>query len=120
MLIGRWNKSERRSLPQTMIEDYYTASPVIYSMTTDDWGTEPTWAAGSTIAAALNPASGREQYSAGRVTAYADYKLFCSDTVSLTDKQRIVSTEGTTFEVVFVKDTLNRGHHKKVLLIYAR
>ena len=103
-----------------MIEDYYTASPVIYSMTTGDWGTEPTWAAGSTIAAALNPASGREQYSAGRVTAYADYKLFCSDTVSLTDKQRIVSTEGTTFEVVFVKDTLNRGHHKKVLLIYAR
>lgn len=103
------------------IETYYTESPVIYSLTTSTgWGSEPTWTAGATIAAALNPSNGREQFSAGRVTAYADYKLYCSDTVSLTDKQRIVSTGGDTFEVAFVKDTFGMGHHKKVLLIYAR
>jgi len=102
------------------IETYYTESPVIYSMTTSTgWGNEPAWAVGATIAAAVNPASGREQYSAGRVTAYADYKMYCSDTVSLDVHDRIVYG-GDTFEVVFVKDTLNRGHHKKVLMIYAR
>ena len=102
------------------IETYYTQSPVIYSMTTSTgWGGEPAWSAGSTIAAAVNPSNGREQYSAGRVTAYADYKMYCSDTVSLDVNDRIVYG-GDTFEVVFVKDTLNKGHHKKVLLVYAR
>ncbi len=103
------------------IETYYTESPTIYSLTTSTgWAGEPSYTAGTTIKAALNPSAGREQYSAGRVTAYADYKLYCSDTVSLTAQQRVVSTGGDTFEVVFVKDTLGRGHHKKVLLIYAR
>ena len=103
-----------------MIDDYYTQSPVIYTQTTGDWGTEPTWGTPTTISAAVNPAGGHESFSAGGQTAFADYKLFCSDTVSLNDRQRVVSTEGTTFDVVFVKDTLNRGHHKKVLLVYAR
>lgn len=103
-----------------MIEDYYTESVVLYSQTTSTgWGSESGWSAGSTILAAVNPASGRESFTAGKDVAYADYKLYCSDTVSITDRQRVVYA-GDTYDVRFVKDTFDMGHHKKVLLTYAR
>ena len=103
-----------------MIEDYYTESAVIYSLTTSTgWGSETAFTAGSTISAAINPASGNERFSAGKVTEFADYKLYCSDTVSLNATQRIVYA-GSTFEVGFVKDTFDKSHHKKVMLRYAR
>ena len=103
-----------------MIENYYTESPVLYSQTTSTgYGSEPGWGTPTTIAAAVNPASGHETFVSGRDVAYADYKLYCSDTVSITVSNRVVYS-GDTFNVVFVKDTLNKGHHKKVLLQYVR
>ena len=102
------------------IEHYYTERPVIVSHTTSTgWSNEPGWGSATTIDAAVNPSDGNERFSAGKVTRYADYKMYCSDTVSIgvTDRVRY---GGDTFEAVFVKDTLNRGHHKKVLLVYAR
>ena len=102
-----------------MIEDYYTERPVIISQTTSTGWAEPGWGTPTTIDAAVNPASGNERFSAGKVTRFADYKMYCSDTVTLNVTQR-VRYGGDTFEVAFVKDTLNMGHHKKVLLVYAR
>ena len=102
------------------IETYYTESPVRYTLTTSTgWAGEPTWGTPTTFTAAINPSAGNERFTAGQNVDYADYKLYCSDTVSISVANRVVYS-GDTFEVVFVKDTLNRGHHKKVLLKYAR
>ena len=102
-----------------MIEDYYTESAVIYSLTSSTGWAEPSWTAGATISAAINPSVGNERFAAGKVTEFADYKLFCSDTVSINTTQRVVYA-GDTFEVGFVKDTFDMAHHKKVMLRYAR
>ena len=99
-----------------MIEDYYTESVGIYAQSTSTgWGSEPARTLSVTISAAMNPASGQESWAGGKQTAFIDWKLFCSDTVSIAVTDRVVYA-GDTMEVVFVKDTLDMGHHKRVLL----
>jgi len=102
-----------------MISDYYTQSVSLMSRTTGPvWGTETAWSTGTSAAkaAALNPVSGRELILGEKKTAQFDYKMFCSSTVSLDEKNRIKSTGGHIYDVVFVKDTLAKGHHKLVYL----
>jgi len=99
-----------------MISDYYTESAVVLSRSTSTgWGSAITYGSGSTIECAINPVAGLERFPAERRELMADYKLFCSDTVSIDETKR-VTYSGDTFDVVFVKDTLNMGHHKKVLM----
>ena len=102
-----------------MIENFYTESISIMSRTTSTgWNGEVAWTTSVSVEAfqaAINPMSGREVLSADKKTVLADYKLFCGDTVSFTERDRL--KWGTkTFDVVFVKDTFNMGHHKNVLL----
>ena len=100
-----------------MISDYYTETAVIYSISTSvGWNSEPQWTAGATVSAAINPSAGNERIAAGKETVFVNYKMYCSDTVSITEANRVVYA-GSTFDVVFVKDTLNMGHHKVVYLV---
>lgn len=95
------------------IGDYYTETAVYYSQATSTgWGSESGFTtAGTTFLAAINPVSGNVRIAAGRETLFADYKVFCSDTVSLANHDKVVYS-GDTYDCVFVKDTLNKGHHK--------
>ena len=102
-----------------MISDYYTESVSRMTRSTASaWNTETAWSTSASVQAfdaAVNPISGVERIAGGRTQLMADYKMFCSDTVTLTEKDR-VKWGSKTFDVVFVKDTLDMGHHKKVLL----
>jgi head-tail adaptor len=99
-----------------LISDYYTESVSIVSEATSTaWGSEPVWGTGTTIVAAMNPVSGDERFVAGYGVAFATWKMFCSDTVSISVSNRVIYS-GSSYDVVFVKDTLNRGHHKMILL----
>ena len=107
------------------ITRYYTETVVLYSPTTATsstststwaWGTEPGWStAPTTIKAAVNPTSGRVAFAGEKETLFAGYKLFCSDTVALAAHDKAVYA-GSTYDVIFVKDTLDRGHHKLAYL----
>lgn len=103
-----------------MISDHYTKSVSLMSRTTGPvWGTETAWSTGTSAAkaAALNPVSGRELIIGEKKTVQFDYKMFCSSTVSINERNRIKSTDGYFYDVVFVKDTLAKGHH---LLLYLK
>jgi len=101
------------------ISDYYSQSIVITSQSTSTgWGAEGSWGSASTVDAAVNPIMGIERYAADRKTLFADWKVFCSDTVSIDEGDRITWALGSdtkTLDVVHVKDTLNMGHHKRIL-----
>ena len=100
-----------------MISDYYTETVVLLTQSTSTgWGNEPGWStSGTTVSAAVNPASGRETFAGMKETQMVSYKMYCSDTVTIDDSYR-VQYAGDTFDVIFVKDTLNMGHHKTVYL----
>lgn len=69
----------------------------------------------STARAAMNPVRGVESFAGGRNEVFADYKAFMSSTVTITESNR-VRWGSKELNVVFVKDTLNMGHHKLVFL----
>ena len=97
------------------LSDYYTQSIVITSQSTSTgWGAEGSWGSGTTVDAAVNPITGMEKYAADRKTLFADWKVFCSDTVTIDEGDRI-TWDSRTLDVVHVKDTLNMGHHKRIL-----
>ena len=99
------------------ISDYYTQSIVITSQSTSTgWGSEGSWGSPSSASAAVNPIGGMERYAADRKTLFADWKIFCSDTVSVDEGNRI-TWSSKTLDVVHVKDTLNMGHHKRILCL---
>jgi len=99
------------------ISDYYTQSIVITSQSTSTgWGSEGSWESPSSADAAVNPISGLEKYAADRKTLFADWKIFCSDTVSVDEGDRI-AWSSKTLDVVHVKDTLQKGHHKRILCL---
>ena len=99
------------------ISDYYTQTIVITSQSTSTgWGSEGSWESPSSADAAVNPISGLEKYAADKKTLFADWKIFCSDTVSVDEGDRI-AWSSKTLDVVHVKDTLQKGHHKRILCL---
>lgn len=98
------------------IERFYTETVKVITVTrADDFSSADGAESCSTVSAAINPSGAVETFGAGRNEVFADYKAFMSDTVSVDEQDRI-SWSGSTFNVVFVKDTFNKGHHKMVLL----
>ncbi len=103
-----------------MIKDYFVKQFSIMSRTTGPtWGTETVWATGTSSLKAgwLNPVSAGEFVVGEKKTVLFDYKLFCSSTESINERHRIKSTDSHYYDVVFVKDTLGKGHH---LLLYLK
>jgi len=103
-----------------MISDYYNRQFSIMSLTTKPvWGTETAWTTGTSAAkkGCLNPVSGREMIVGEKKTVLFDYKLFCSSTETINERHRLKSTDSHYYDVVFVKDTLAKGHH---LLLYLK
>ncbi len=96
------------------IQDYYTETGYVQVVTTSTaWDSTDSWASSSTILCAVNPTGGAEIFVGEKETVYADYKLFCDDTVTI-DETRRFKWDNQLFDIVFVKDTFNMGHHKKV------
>lgn len=98
------------------IENYYTETASVITVTKpSDFSTSGITESSASFACAINPNTGFETFAGGRNDVFADYKVFCSDTVTITEQNR-VAWAGQDFNVVFVKDTFNRGHHKLVFL----
>lgn len=104
-----------------MIDDYYTESIYIMSRTTSTgWDDEVVWSTSALVEpfmGAINPMGGAEVIAEDKKTVLADWKLFCSDTVSFYERDHL-KWGAKTFDVVFIKDTFNFGHHKNCLLKY--
>lgn len=98
------------------LRDYYTETIKVVTVTPpDQFSTSSGSRSCSTAAAAVNPVGGIETFSGGRNEVFADYKVFVSSTVTVTEADEI-TWSSKRFNVVFVKDTLDRGHHKLVLM----
>jgi hypothetical protein len=102
-----------------MIDNYYTESISIMTRTTSTgWNDEVAWSTSALVdpfLGAINPMGGHEVLAEDKKTVLADWKLFCSDTVNFYERDHL-KWSGKTFDVVFIKDTFNFGHHKNVLL----
>jgi hypothetical protein len=101
-----------------VISDYYTESVVLYEPATSTavWGSEPGWSTSpSTFMAAVNPVSGSVLLRNDKETPLADYKLYCSSTVSIMEHDKVIWS-GDTFDVTFVKNTFAMDHHLLCLL----
>ena len=69
----------------------------------------------STELAYMNPSNGIESFTGGRNEIFADYKAFMSSTVTINETHR-VRWSGKDYNVIFVKNTGQRAHHKLVFL----
>jgi hypothetical protein len=99
-----------------VIEDFYNDDFILKTQTTSTgWGSEPGWSTGAAYKGAINPTRGNERLSADKQYTFADYKLFCSSTVPITDKD-LVAYAGTDYNVQFVKNTFAMDHHKLAFL----
>ena len=99
-----------------MITDYYTETAYVVTVTLPgDFSTSTQTESLTTVSCAINPVSGHERFAGGQNGVFADYKLFCSDTVTLTEGNH-VRWSSDDYNVVFVKDTFNKGHHKLAYL----
>ena len=96
------------------IEDYYNSTGKVITISTGTWGSTYVESC-ATIRCGLNPASGNEIFIAEREGLMADYKMFCDADVSI-DETKKFTENSIDYDVVFVKDTFNMGHHKKVML----
>jgi head-tail adaptor len=98
------------------IENYYSETASVITVTKPtDFSTALGSESSVAFRCAINPVSGYESFAGGRNDVFADYKVFCSSTVALTEGKR-VKWSSQYFNVVFVKDTFNMGHHKLVFL----
>jgi len=97
-----------------MISDYYTQNVSVITLTTATWGSSISRTTAATFKAAVNP-YGKEVYIGDKKTVVADYKMYCPSTVSISERQ-LVRWDSKDFDVIFVKDTFQMGHHKNVLL----
>jgi len=99
-----------------MIADFYTETAYVVTRTKPaDFSTSTQALSKTTIRCAINPVSGNERIAGGKNSVYADYKLFCSDSVNLAEG-KYIEWQSNTYNVVFVKDTFNMGHHKLAYL----
>jgi len=98
------------------IEDFYTETASLITVSNPtDFSTSLKTETTVSFSCAINPVSGHKQFAGGKNEVYADYKLFCSDTVAFTEAKR-VKWASQYYNVVFIKDTFNLGHHKTVYL----
>jgi head-tail adaptor len=99
-----------------MISDYYTETVYVQKLSTGStFGTIGTWSDSSTISAAMNPVTAAERFQGEKHSLFADYKMFCDADVTI-DETRRVKWDSRSYDVVLVKDTLNKGHHLNVML----
>ena len=93
------------------IEDFYDQSAAVITVTKPgDFSTALPSETTVSFSCAINPVSGYEKFAGGHNEVMADYKLFCSSTVALTEQTR-VKWNSKYYNVVFVKDTFKMGHH---------
>lgn len=97
-----------------MIEDFYSETVKIITVTEPaDFSTATGSESCSTAVAAVNPVSGGDYFAQGQNFPHADYKLFTAADITEANQ---VTWDSKRFDVVFVKDTLNMGHHNTAYL----
>lgn len=96
------------------IQDYFTQTVSLITLSTGAWGSTGTRTTVASFPAAINP-YGTEVVRADKKTVFADYKMYCDSSRPVTEKS-VVRWDGKDFDVIFVKDTLIKGKHKRVLL----
>lgn len=100
------------------ITDYYTDIEIHGKHKTPNGrgGYSYNWSKESDFPGLINQASSREIEAAAKMDIQADYKLYCPVTVNLS-KEKLLLWNNEYYRVVSEpKDTVNRGHHYKVLL----
>lgn len=103
------------------IEDYYRPLTVERSTLTPNGfgGFTDVWAVNGTIQGLINQASSQEILAAAQHQNVIDSKLFCDVGLDIKVDDRVRdSIEGQeVYRIVSVpKDTVNRGHHWKIML----
>jgi len=98
------------------LPNYYDQTIKVITVTApDQFSTADFTESCATEVAAVNPVNGVESFSGGQNHVFADYKVFMSATAAITETNR-VRWNSKELNVVFVKNTLARGHHKLVFL----
>lgn len=98
------------------LQSYYTETIKVVSVSLPgQFSTADATESCSTEVAAMNPVNGVPTFAGGQNEVFADYKAFMSSTVAITD-ENVVTWDSKRLNVIFVKDTLARGHHKLVFL----
>ena len=96
------------------LQDYMTETVKIITVTLPgDHSTGAISESCSTAKAAVNPVSGADYFAQGQNFPHADYKVFTTATITESNQ---VTWSSKRFDVIFVKDTLNMGHHKLAYL----
>ena len=98
------------------IQDFYTQTVKVVTVTEPgQFSTAAGAESCATASAAINPVSGTEVDAGGGNMAFADYRAYMSSTVSIDTTNRLL-WGSTYFNVLFVKDTMQMGHHLTVFL----
>jgi len=84
-----------------------------FTASTGGWGSTGSYTT-TTVNAAVNKTRGEERYTADRRSVFADYKMFMASTVDILESD-LIEWDGHVLDTVEIKDTLQLGHHKRVL-----
>ena len=102
-----------------MISDFYTETLVLLdhsSSTGGYWSTGGGYTTDVSVSAAVNLMSGDERAQYGAIGYDARYKAYCDVSTDVYEGRRC-RWGGDTFEIVGIpKNTLQKGHHLKILL----
>lgn len=96
------------------IEDFYKQSVSRISISTGAWGTTATRTTQEAFLAAVNE-EGKEAFVGDGVRVLYDAKFYCPATQTINHGD-VLSINGADYHVLSVKDTFDKGHHKRVLL----
>jgi len=96
------------------IEDYYNQTVKKITVSTGAWGTTGSRTTAAVFLAAVNLA-GKELYADDKRTVFYDAKFYCPASVCLSYGDKL-SIDNSDYNIISIKNTLNKGHHQKVLL----
>jgi SPP1 family predicted phage head-tail adaptor len=100
------------------ITHYYTTIDLHTKTSVADGrgGSVDTWAKDSDFQGCINQASSKEIEAAAKLGIEADYKLYCPVDTDI-DHTKLLYYKSSYYRIISEpKDTVERGHHLKVLL----
>jgi len=100
------------------IEDYLTDDERVYRRTAgtkNEYGeASDTWALITTIKGTIQPKSGNTSRVESGILETSTHRLYCLVTANIHNGDKIKDPNDVMYDVLFVKDASNRGHHYEV------